>query len=128
MDRVNEVTNSCFNALFQVRQREESLLPPPQVLHQQLRRFIDTLFQRAGQLGFTRDDVTDIAYAIVALADEIVLSRSEGLRQYWLQNLLQLHYFHENVAGEAFFTRLEGVRRDPRRVDVLRVYYLALAF
>jgi type VI secretion system protein ImpK len=41
---------------------------------------------------------------------------------------LQLHYFHENVAGVAFFTRLEGIRKDPRRTDVLRVYYLALAF
>jgi type VI secretion system protein ImpK len=72
--------------------------------------------------------VNDIAYALVALADEVALSRSEALRQFWVGQQLQLHYFQENVAGEGFFTRLEGLRRDPRRHEVLRVYYLALLF
>ena len=45
MDRINEVTKDCFNALFQVRQLDESSLPPPEVLHQRLLGFIDALFQ-----------------------------------------------------------------------------------
>jgi type VI secretion system protein ImpK len=45
-----------------------------------------------------------------------------------MANLLQFHYFHENVAGEEFFKRLERIRRDPRRIEILRIYYLALAF
>lgn len=128
MDRVNEITKECFNALFQLRHLDESSLPPAEVLHQRLRGFVDGLFQRAAQEGFSREDVNDIAYAIVALFDEVALSKSESFRQYWLPNLLQLHYFHENVAGVAFFTRLESIRKDPRRADVLRVYWLALAF
>jgi len=128
MDRVNELTKDCFNALFQVRQLEESSLPSPEILHVRLRGFVDALFQGGAQAGFTREDVNDIAYAVVALADEIALSKSDRFRQYWLPNLLQLHYFHENVAGVAFFTRLEGIRKDPRRTEVLRIYYLALAF
>ena len=128
VDRVNEVTRDSFNAILQVRQLEDSALPAPAILHQRLRGFIDALFQRAAQAGFTREDVDDVAYAVVALADEVVLSKSDATREYWIPNLLQLHYFKENVAGEAFFTRLETIRRDPRRVEVLRVYSLALAF
>jgi len=63
---------------------------------------------------------------VVALADEIAAARSEELRQFWSGHQLQLHYFQENVAGEGFFTRLEAQRRDPRKRDILRVYYVAL--
>jgi type VI secretion system protein ImpK len=128
MDRINGVTKDCFNALIQVRQLDDATLPPPEVLHQRLRSFIDGMIARASQAGFPKEDVNDIAYAVVALADEVMLSKPEAVRQYWIPNLLQLHYFQENVAGEAFFTRLEALRKDPRRAEVLRVYYLALAF
>lgn len=128
MDRVTGVTGECFNALVQLRQLEDAALPAPEVLHRKLRGFVDAAMQRAAQAGFAREDVNDIAYAIVALADELALSKSERIRQFWDGQQLQLHYFHENVAGEGFFTRLEGLRRDPRRHEVLRVYYLALLF
>jgi type VI secretion system protein ImpK len=41
---------------------------------------------------------------------------------------LQLHYFGENVAGEGFFTRLDSLLADGRRLAVLRVYQLCLLF
>jgi type VI secretion system protein ImpK len=128
MDRITGVTGECFNALAQLRQLDEAALPPPEVLHRKLRGFVDAAMQRAQQAGLSREDVNDVAYAIVALADEIALSKSETIRQYWDGRQLQLHYFQENVAGEGLFTRLEGLRRDPRRHEVLRVYYLALLF
>jgi type VI secretion system protein ImpK len=126
VDRITEVTRECFDALIQLRRVDPGSLPPPAALHQRLRRFVDAMYTRAAQAGLGRDDANDIAYAIVALGDEIVLSRSDALRESWPGQSLQLHYFHENVAGEGFFTRLEGVRRDPRRREVLQVYYLAL--
>jgi type VI secretion system protein ImpK len=128
VDRITEVTRECFDALIQLRRLPESALPAPAALQQRLRSFVDALFQKAAQAGFSREDANDIAYAVVALADELAHSRSEALRQLWADQSLQLHYFHENVAGEAFFTRLEGLRRDPRRREVLQVYYLALLF
>jgi len=126
MDRITEVTRDCFDAIIQLRRLDEPSLPAPGALHQRLRGFVDAMFQRAAQAGFSREDANDIAYAVVALADEIVLSRSEALRDHWAGESLQLHYFHENVAGEAFFTRLQGLRRDPRRREVLQVYHQAL--
>lgn len=128
MDRINGVTSECFNALAQLRQLDEAALPSPEALHRKLRGFVDAMMQRAAQAGFSREDVNDIAYALVALADELAQSKSETLRQFWGNQQLQLHYFQENVAGEGFFTRLEALKRDPRRHEVLRVYALALLF
>ncbi len=126
MDRITDVTRECFDALVQVRRLPAESLPPPAALHRQLRRFVDAVYTRAAQVGFSREDANDIAYALVALADDIVLSRSEELRDFWAGHSLQLHYFHENVAGEGFFTRLSSIRRDPRRREILQVYYLGL--
>jgi len=128
MDRVNQVTQDCFNAVAQLRRLDDASLPPAESLHRRFRGFVDALFQKAQQAGFTREDVDDMAYALVALADEVALGKSDQVRQYWVGHELQMHYFKENVAGEAFFTRLETLRKNPRRVEVLRVYYLALLF
>jgi type VI secretion system protein ImpK len=43
-----------------------------------------------------------------------------------MNRLLQLQFFNESLAGEGFFTRLQQIRRDGRRPDVLRVYYQCL--
>ncbi len=128
MERITGVTGECFNALAQLRHLDDAALPAPEALHRRMRGFIDAMMQRAAQAGFPREDVNDIAYAIVALADEIALSKPDAVRQFWNGQQLQLVYFQENVAGEGFFTRLDTLRRDPRRSEVLRVYYLALLF
>jgi type VI secretion system protein ImpK len=128
MDRIDEVTKDCFNALAQIRQLDPQMQPPPEVLHSRMRAFIDTMIHRAGEAGFSREDVQDIAYGIVALTDELALSLPGNVRQYWMSRPLQLHYFNENVAGEGFYQRLEQIRLDPRRAEVLRVFYLCLMF
>jgi type VI secretion system protein ImpK len=128
MERITGVTGECFNALAQLRQLDDAALPAPEALHRRMRGFIDAMMQRAQQAGLSREDVNDVAYAVVALADEIALSKPEAVRQFWIGQQLQLAYFQENVAGEGFFTRLEGLRRDARRHEILRVYYLALLF
>lgn len=128
MKRVTELTKDCFNAINQIREAEDAMGPPPEVLHQRLRGFIDALLERGPREGFQEGDVREMAYALVALADEMALAMSETVRRYWMGNLLQLKYFNENVAGDGFFTRLENIRRDPRRTDVLEVYFLCLVF
>lgn len=71
-------------------------------------------------------DLDDVIYALAAHADDVMLARP-GTREAWLPRLLQLALFGENNAGEGFFTRLEALRRDPSRGDVLLVYYVVLA-
>jgi type VI secretion system protein ImpK len=128
MDRVTEVTEAVFNALAQIQRMDPEATPMPEVIHQQLSTYIDQGMRSASRLGFSQQDVDDMRYAIVALTDETVLQKGGALRDFWLPRLLQLRYFNENLAGEAFFHRLEAVRRDPSRLEVLRVYYLCMLF
>lgn len=126
MDRVTEATKDCFDAAIQLRGSEASAVPPPETLHHRLRGVVDETLRRAAVLGFSHQDAQDMAYALVALIDEVVLGRPEEYRQFWMP--LQLHYFNENVAGDGFFARLNTVRKDPHRHEVLQVYYLCMLF
>jgi type VI secretion system protein ImpK len=128
VERVYEVTKDCFNALVQIRNVGEQAFVAPEMLHQRLRGFVDDLFRRGQQAGVRDRDVHDIAYAIVALADEIAMRKAGGIRDVWLSQPLQLHYFNENLAGEGFFYRLEQILADPTRTDTLHVYYWCLMF
>ena len=128
MDRVNEVTKEVFNALAQIRRADERSQPMPEMLYQRMRSFVDRAMRRASEVGFGQKDVEDIGYALVALTDEVVMSKGGELRDYWLPRSLQLQIFNTNVAGEGFFTKLQEVRQDPSRMEVLEVYYLCLLF
>jgi type VI secretion system protein ImpK len=128
MDRVNEVTKDSFDALIQIRNLHDEGLLAPEMFHARMIAFIDDLYNRGQRAGMNERDVHDMVYAIVALADEVALRKPGGIREVWMSKPLQLHYFNENLAGEGFFHRLEYVLADPRRIDVLRVYYLCLLF
>jgi type VI secretion system protein ImpK len=128
MDRLNIITKDCFGALLQIRQAEPSSLPAPEQVQQRLRSFVSDMMRIARDEGLPQHDVDDIAYALVALADELALGKSDEFRDYWLGNLLQFQYFKENRAGEGFFTKLQEIRKDPRRTEALRAYYLCLIF
>ena len=126
--QVRQVTNECFSALGRIRDLNPNNMPMPDVLHAKLRQSIDNMKAKAAEAGMPREDVYDITYAMVAHADEIALNSSGNIHNYWMQQPLQLHYFHETAAGEGFFTRLQAVRSDPNRLEVLRVFYLCLLF
>lgn len=128
MERVYDVTKDCFNALIQLRNVGDQALLAPQTFHQRIIGYIDEMFGRGQQAGLGERDVQDIAYALVALADEVAMRQAGGVRDIWMSNPLQLHYFNENLAGEGFFLRLEQILADPRRVDALKVYYWCLMF
>ncbi len=128
MDRVNEVTKEVFNALAQIRRADERAQPMPEMLYQRMRSFIDRGMRRAAELGYSQQDVQDIGYALVALTDELVMSKGGELRDYWLPRSLQLQLFNTNIAGEGFFNNLQNLRHDPSRMEVLKVYYLCLLF
>ncbi len=128
MQNTDDITELCFNAVRQIQQADSQRLPEPSRLHAQLRSFVDQVMHRAKEQGVAERDADDMRYALVALADEVVLSKGGALRDYWLQRTLQMHYYSENIAGEMFFQRLEQIQADPSRHRVLRVFYLCLLF
>ncbi|HYO53069.1 DotU family type IV/VI secretion system protein [Archangium sp.] len=128
MQRVTEATKDCFDAAIRIRNSDAASVPPPEVLHHRLRGVVDEMLRRAAVLGFSHQDAQDMTYALVALLDEIVITRPEPYRSFWMTNLMQLQYFNENVAGDGFFHRLQAIRKDPHRAEVLQVYYLCMLF
>jgi type VI secretion system protein ImpK len=125
MDKVNEITSECFVAIGQLRELESPSISP-QLVHDRLRGFVEGMRSRAREQGMSGRDADDMAYALVALADEVAMGKPDPLRGYWMSRPLQLDLFNDALAGEGFFTRLAELRRDPRRADVLRVYYQCL--
>ncbi|HVZ87493.1 MAG TPA: DotU family type IV/VI secretion system protein [Polyangia bacterium] len=125
MDKINESTSECFIALSQLREIDSPSISP-ELIHDRLRGFIESMRARVRETATSSRDADDIAYAVVALADEIAMGKPEPLRGYWMGRPLQLVIFNETLAGEGFFTRLQDLRRDPRRADALRIYYQCL--
>src|SRR3954454_1125871 len=121
MDRINEITSECFVAVSQLRELDSPSISP-ELIHDRLQGFVESMRARAREQGISGRDADDMAYAIVALADEVAMGKPDPLRGYWLGRPLQLALFNDTLAGEGFFTRLTELRRDPRRADVLRVY------
>jgi type VI secretion system protein ImpK len=127
MDIVDELTSETFNALNQLREYDGPI-GSPELIYERVTGYLEGIRERAKEMQIADRDVQDILYALVALADEIAMTKPEPLRGEWVGRPLQLQYFNENLAGENFFVRLEALRRDRRRIDVLRIYYLCLLF
>jgi type VI secretion system protein ImpK len=128
MDRVNWVVHDCFSAARQLRKASQgSAMSPPQ-LYARTSALVDAMLADAAKAGYASEDARLMAYAVVALLDEVVMSKPGTLRDHWTTHPLQLAYFKENQAGENFFVHLDRVRNDPSRTHVLRVFYLALLF
>ena len=123
MDRIDELTADCFNFLIQLRRTDPNAQPPPESVQQRMRSLIENMQRRGLDMNLSREDILEMSYAIVALADEVaVYYGSQNLRQFWLSRPLQLSLFQTNVAGDQFYDRLEALRQDPRRIEVVRVY------
>lgn len=126
MDRIDELTADIFNFLIQLRRLDPASQPAPESIQQRVRSLLDTMSRRAADMGMSREDILEMTYAIVALADEAAIFAGGNLRNYWQARPLQLQYFNSNTAGDDFFVRVNALRTDPRRIEVVRVYYMCL--
>lgn len=127
MDRVNKITAECLNAVAQLRELDAPLAAPDSI-HLRFCGYLDDARERAREEGMSERDADDVVYALAALIDSVALAKPEPVHGYWVARPLQLQYFNEFEAGEGFFKRLDELRRDGRRREVLRVYYLCLLF
>jgi type VI secretion system protein ImpK len=128
MERINRIVRDCFITIIQLQWAESSPLLEPESVWHRLRSCVEDLLRQAEDAGFSQQDAQDMAYAVVALMDEVMLARPEPYRRFWMNDPLQRHFFQENAAGERFFHRLQQLRAEPHRREVLRVYYLCLVF
>ena len=108
--------------------RETSDFGDPKILHDKIDAIFKSVESKAKQLNVNDDAVLSAKYAIAALVDETVLYSSWSLRNVWLNNPLVVEYFNDALAGEMFFDRLEQLRSDDSRRNILEVYYMCLMF
>jgi type IV/VI secretion system ImpK/VasF family protein len=106
------------------------VIAQPDVRPEAARALLDEQFRSlksaAQRARVAAKDTDDVVYALAAHADEVMLARP-ATREAWLPRLVQLALFGENTAGDGFFTRLDAIRRDPSRGNVLLVYYVVLS-
>lgn len=124
-DLLNQLTWECFSGIARLRELEGNSASP-QTIHAQMSELVGALRTRGARHGLPEKDINDIMYAIAAFVDEVALRAPDNVRNYWIDRPLQLQLFGENSAGEGFFSRVQSLVRDGRRIDVLQVYHLCL--
>jgi type VI secretion system protein ImpK len=78
--------------------------------------------------GKPAEAVEQAKYALAAFIDETIINSESPCRENWIEAPLQSVFFNDNLAGENFFKRMETMLPDLKRhLDVIEVYYLALA-
>lgn len=70
----------------------------------------------------------EVQYAMVALADELMLSMAWPGQKLWEDAILEQRVFNSHVAGEVIYDRIEQLigQKDPERADIAKVYLLIL--
>jgi type IV/VI secretion system ImpK/VasF family protein len=98
-----------------------------EVLRLQMKQRIDTLLEQFDAHEFLSEKRSLVEYALVASADEAVLSVADALSEQWLLKPLQLERFNEYHAGSGFFIRLAALRKSHRPDETLiHLYWLCL--
>ena len=89
--------------------------------------FLDEFSRAAKRQDAPLDDIDAAKYAFCAAVDEIILRSQFPVREAWARRTLQLQLFGEQLAGENFFIRLEGLRaRGAAHLQALEVFHMCL--
>ena len=126
IESLADLFNDAFSLILQLRQLRD--FGDPGELRRQMKSLFVSAESRARRLDVNPRDVEDAKYAVVAFLDEVVLNSDWSYRDDWSSQPLQLEYFGTNLAGEEFFTRLDGLMKEqPGRGELLEVYFFCLA-
>lgn len=74
------------------------------------------------------DDIHHACFAIIAWVDEMVLRSALDLRHQWRDRLLQTEYYHTELAGEVFFSRMDALEEDNYSTRLVYLTCLLLGF
>lgn len=117
-----------FTAIVRLRTNRQSVADA-ESFKTHVRNALHTAMQEGHARGYTPDDVSIAAYAVVAFLDESILNLKSPAFANWSGQSLQQELSHKHLAGEAFFEYLRQLlaRRDSVELaDVLDVFYLCL--
>jgi type VI secretion system protein ImpK len=93
----------------------------------QIIKSFDVLERMAFERQIGASTVQDAKYALAAYVDETVLASENSKRMEWMSQPLQLEFFGEHLAGEAYFEKLNTLRQGgEKNLDLLELYYTCL--
>lgn len=119
------VCSDVLSLILQLRNSQD--LPAPDILQRRVLGLFDTMMQNGREARIAEQDMVDVKYALAAFADEVIYHSNWPGRTQWLNNPLQLQFFHENTAGDGFFERLDTLHAQRGRDHVTQIYFLCLA-
>lgn len=89
--------------------------------------FLGDVDRNAKLLAIPAEDVHAAKYAYCAAVDEIILGSDYAIRPAWVTQPLQLRLFGDQLAGQHFFDRLDGLRaRGSVHLPALEVFEMCL--
>ncbi len=94
----------------------------------QLEQMLASAVSSAETARKSSDDIQTALFAVVAWADEVMLSTSWSGVSQWARQLLQRQYFNVSNAGDSFFSRLETLSASQIEVREVYLYALNLGF
>jgi type VI secretion system protein ImpK len=98
--------------------------PELPALRNQLLTLLDT-FTRDPTVQDIPEEVAEARFALVALADEMIIVSNWPSREQWRKDSLQLQLYQTNNAGDEFYDHLAALR--PEQNHAREVYYTCLA-
>lgn len=123
---LSDIFSDVFTLILYLRETED--FGDPRSLHDRIDNLFKSAETKAKDLNILEEDFQNAKYAISALVDETVLYSKWPRRNEWLKNPLVIEYFNDAFAGEVFFDRIEKLRSDPSKRDVLEVFYMCMMF
>ncbi len=123
---LSDIFSDIFTLVLYLRETDD--FGDPRSLHDKIDNLFKSAYERAKKLNILDEDFQNAKYAISALIDETVLYSKWPQRNEWLRNPLVIEYFNDAFAGEIFFDKIEAIRGDSSKRDLLEVFYMCLIF
>jgi type IV/VI secretion system ImpK/VasF family protein len=121
-----ELARELFTYLVRFREKASSTAAPPLP---EVRRDLLGIFARmdnqAKRDPLLMDPYRQVHYALVGLADEVVLTSGWEHSPAWRQALLEERFYSTHEAGSRFFELAGNLDQAPQ--DVVAIFYLCLA-
>ncbi|MES2048572.1 MAG: type IVB secretion system protein IcmH/DotU [Pseudomonadota bacterium] len=90
-------------------------------------RFLEDFDRNAKKMNASAEDINAAKYAYCAAVDEIILRSQFDIRAAWERRPLQLAIFGDQLAGEAFFDKIEELRaKGSAHIQALEVFHMCL--
>ena len=113
-----------FDLILRVK---AGIVTPSNELRPQIAGMLIDFEKRAERYRFNHKIVQVAKFALAAFVDETVLTNNFPLKDEWEKNPLQLEYFGEQLAGNKFFDKLDGmIKQIEQTQDAVEIYYYCM--